>query len=82
MTEPILDVRDLDVSYGACQALFGISVSVEPGTVLAVLGANGAGKSTLARAVSGLVPRKRGHGALRRPRRDAAVGLTASASSA
>jgi branched-chain amino acid transport system ATP-binding protein len=60
MSEPILDVRDLDVSYGASQALFGISVSVEPGTVLAVLGANGAGKSTLARAVSGLVPRRAG----------------------
>ncbi len=55
MTEPLLEVRDLDVSYGTSQALFSVSVSVEPGTVLAVLGANGAGKSTLARAVSGLV---------------------------
>ncbi|HXZ62506.1 MAG TPA: ABC transporter ATP-binding protein [Acidimicrobiales bacterium] len=52
---PILDVRGLDVHYGSSQALFGISLSVEPGTVLAVLGANGAGKSTFARAVSGLV---------------------------
>jgi branched-chain amino acid transport system ATP-binding protein len=55
VTEPLLEVRDLDVSYGSSQALFSVSVSVEPGTVLAVLGANGAGKSTLARAVSGLV---------------------------
>ena len=55
MTEPLLEVRDLDVSYGSSQALFSVSVSVQPGTVLAVLGANGAGKSTLARAVSGLV---------------------------
>jgi branched-chain amino acid transport system ATP-binding protein len=55
MSEPLLEVRDLDVSYGSSQALFSVSVSVEPGTVLAVLGANGAGKSTLARAVSGLV---------------------------
>jgi len=53
---PILEVLDLDVRYGSSQALFGVSLSVEPGTVLAVLGANGAGKSTLARAVSGLVP--------------------------
>ena len=55
MTEPLLEVRDLDVSYGSSQALFGGLGSVQPGTVLAVLGANGAGKSTLARAVSGLV---------------------------
>jgi branched-chain amino acid transport system ATP-binding protein len=55
MTEPILEVRDLDVCYGSSQALFGVSLTVQPGTVIAVLGANGAGKSTLARAVSGLV---------------------------
>jgi branched-chain amino acid transport system ATP-binding protein len=55
VTEPLLEVRDLDVNYGSSQALFSVSVSVQPGTVLAVLGANGAGKSTLARAVSGLV---------------------------
>jgi branched-chain amino acid transport system ATP-binding protein len=52
---PILEVRDVDVSYGSSRALFGVSLSVEPGNVLAVLGANGAGKSTLARAISGLV---------------------------
>jgi branched-chain amino acid transport system ATP-binding protein len=56
MTEPLLSVRDVDVCYGPSQALFGVSVDVVPGTVLAVLGPNGAGKSTLARAVSGLVP--------------------------
>ena len=55
MTEPILTVHDLDVSYGSSKALFGISLEVQPGTVVAVLGANGAGKSTLARTISGLV---------------------------
>ena len=55
MSEPLLGISDLDVRYGASQALFGVSIDVAPGTVLAVLGANGAGKSTLARAVSGLV---------------------------
>ena len=60
MTEPLLSVRDVDVCYGSSQALFGVSVDVAPGTVLAVLGPNGAGKSTLARAVSGLVPPKSG----------------------
>jgi branched-chain amino acid transport system ATP-binding protein len=52
----MLVVEDLDVSYGASQALFGVSLAVEAGSLVAVLGANGAGKSTLARTVSGLVP--------------------------
>jgi len=56
VTQPLLEVKDLDVRYGPSQALFGISTDVPPGTVLAVLGANGAGKSTFARAISGLVP--------------------------
>ncbi len=55
MTDSLLEVQDLDVSYGTSQALFGVSIHVDPGTVLAVLGVNGAGKSTLARAISGLV---------------------------
>jgi branched-chain amino acid transport system ATP-binding protein len=57
---PILEVHDLDVHYGASQALFGVSLHLDQGAVLAVLGANGAGKSTLARTVSGLVPPSRG----------------------
>ena len=56
MTEPLLTVENLEVRYGTSQALFGISLEVAPGSVIAVLGANGAGKSTLARSVSGLVP--------------------------
>ena len=55
MMAPLLEVAGLDVRYGPSQALFGVSVAVEPGSVLAVLGVNGAGKSTFARAVSGLV---------------------------
>jgi branched-chain amino acid transport system ATP-binding protein len=56
VTEPLLQVRGIDVLYGASQALFDVSIDVTSGTVLAVLGVNGAGKSTLARAVAGLVP--------------------------
>jgi branched-chain amino acid transport system ATP-binding protein len=56
MSEPLLRVEGLDVSYGPSKALFGVSIDVAPGSVLAVLGVNGAGKSTFARAVSGLVP--------------------------
>ena len=55
MSEPILRIEDLDVRYATSQALFGVSIEVAPGSVLAVLGSNGAGKSTLARAISGLV---------------------------
>ena len=55
MSEPMLTVDGLHVSYGASQALFDVSVEVAAGSVLAVLGVNGAGKSTLARTVSGLV---------------------------
>src|SRR5271154_6522960 len=55
MTEHLLETAYLDVRYGTSQALFGVSITVAPGPVLAVLGVTGAGKSTLARAVSGLV---------------------------
>jgi len=55
VTDTILEVSDLEVSYGSSQALFGVSLDVHAGSVMAVLGANGAGKSTLARTISGLV---------------------------
>jgi branched-chain amino acid transport system ATP-binding protein len=50
----------MEVRYGQTQALFGISLEVRPGAMLAILGPNGAGKSTLGRAASGLVPLHRG----------------------
>jgi len=56
MSDNLLSVEDLDVRYGSVQALFGVSLDVPDGSVVAVLGANGAGKSTLARAACGLVP--------------------------
>ncbi|MEV8546845.1 ABC transporter ATP-binding protein [Streptomyces sp. NPDC051572] len=51
-----LVLQDLTVTYGTAQALFDVSLEVEGGTTLAVLGVNGAGKSTLGRALSGLIP--------------------------
>jgi branched-chain amino acid transport system ATP-binding protein len=50
----VLRVRDLRVSYGRVPAVHGISLSLEAGQVLAVVGANGAGKSTVLRAIAGL----------------------------
>jgi len=57
---PLLDVRDIDVYYGAIHALRGVSVCVNPGEVVTLIGANGAGKSTLLRAISGLVRTREG----------------------
>jgi branched-chain amino acid transport system ATP-binding protein len=55
MPEPILSIRNLKAGYGDFQALFGISLDLLPGEVLALIGANGAGKSTLIRSIMGLV---------------------------
>jgi branched-chain amino acid transport system ATP-binding protein len=55
MSTPILETEALSVSYGPAKALFDVSIDVDYGQVVAVLGANGAGKSSLARAVAGLV---------------------------
>jgi len=51
---PVLQVHNLDYSYGPVQVLFDVSLEVRRGEVVALLGTNGAGKSTLLRAVSGL----------------------------
>ena len=52
---PLLDVRALDAFYGDFQALFGVSMQVAAGRVVAVVGANGAGKSTLLKNIAGLM---------------------------
>ncbi len=54
--QPLLDVVDLRAGYGALQVLHGVSLHVQPGEFVAVVGANGAGKSTLLRALMGLIP--------------------------
>lgn len=55
--KPILEVRDLKVNYGAIDAVKGISFHINPGEVVALIGANGAGKTTTLRAISSLLPR-------------------------
>jgi len=57
---PMLEVRDLKVSYGAIRALLGISLKVTRGEIVCVIGANGAGKSTLMKAIMGEVKRESG----------------------
>lgn len=57
---PVLQVRNVDVSYGNLQVLFDVNFEVRRGEVLALLGTNGAGKSTILRAIAGLVMPDRG----------------------
>jgi ABC-type branched-subunit amino acid transport system ATPase component/predicted MFS family arabinose efflux permease len=57
---PVLQVHNVDTSYGPVQILFDINLEVKRGEVLALLGTNGAGKSTLLRTISGLVLPDRG----------------------
>jgi len=53
---PLLELRNVSSFYGNVQALKGVSLQVEQGEVVTLLGANGAGKSTTLRSISGLVP--------------------------
>jgi branched-chain amino acid transport system ATP-binding protein len=52
---PLLELRDVEADYGAIRALHGVTLSVDDGDFVAILGANGAGKTTTLRAISGTV---------------------------
>ena len=60
MSEPLLRVEDMYSAYGLSQVLFGISLTVEPGECVALLGRNGVGKTTTMRSIMGLTPPSRG----------------------
>jgi branched-chain amino acid transport system ATP-binding protein len=51
----LLELHDVRASYGAIRALHGVSLKVEEGSIVALLGANGAGKTTTLRAITGMV---------------------------
>ena len=57
---PVLEVKDVDAYYGELQALFKVSLEVDRGRIVSVLGANGAGKSTLLKSISGLLESRSG----------------------
>jgi branched-chain amino acid transport system ATP-binding protein len=56
----LLDVRDLEVSYGDYQVVWGVSLTVAAGESVALLGPNGSGKSTVVNTITGLLPTKAG----------------------
>lgn len=57
---PLLEVENLEVFYGDFQAVNGVSLSLDEGQTVAIIGANGAGKSTLLNAISGVNGQKKG----------------------
>ncbi len=56
----LLEVKDLHVHYGVIEALKGVSIHVEPGQIVTLIGANGAGKTSLLQAISGIVKKSGG----------------------
>jgi branched-chain amino acid transport system ATP-binding protein len=57
----LLEVKDIHTHYGAIEALKGVSLDVDEGEVVTLIGSNGAGKSTTLRSISGLTPASSGH---------------------
>ena len=60
MSEPLLEVRDLSVSYGHVEAVRGVSLEVAAGRIVTLIGPNGAGKTSILSALCGLVAPRQG----------------------
>ena len=56
----MLEIKDLHVHYGGIHALRGISLNIEDGKIISLVGANGAGKSTTLNAIMNLIPKTSG----------------------
>ena len=60
-TAVLLEIQDVHVFYGKVEALKGVSLEVDRGEIVALIGANGAGKTTTLKMISGVRPVRRGH---------------------
>jgi branched-chain amino acid transport system ATP-binding protein len=60
MSDSLLDLANVEASYGPVQALRGVTLSVPKGKIVTVLGANGAGKSTILKTISGIIDPSKG----------------------
>ena len=60
MAEPLLEIDEIHTYYGSIEALKGISIQVNEGEIVTLIGSNGAGKSTTLRSISGLTPPRAG----------------------
>jgi len=60
VSDRLLDIQSLEVSYGPVQVLFGVDLHVERGEIVSIIGPNGAGKSTVIKAVVGIAPPRSG----------------------
>jgi branched-chain amino acid transport system ATP-binding protein len=60
MGEPLLEIKNLESFYGPIMAIRGVSLKVDKGQIVTVLGANGAGKSTLLKTISGIMDPEKG----------------------
>jgi len=60
MAEPVLEVRDIETSYGLSQVLFGVSLNIAAGEMVTLMGRNGMGKTTTVRSIMGLTAAKAG----------------------
>ena len=53
---PLLEVADVETSYGLSRVLFGVSLAIAPGEMVSLMGRNGMGKTTTVRSIMGLTP--------------------------
>ena len=60
MPDPILQLNNVEASYGAVKAIRGVSLGVPPGAIVTVLGSNGAGKTTILKTISGILDPQKG----------------------